>query len=361
MTNENRPVLIVAGGTGGHVMPALAVAEYLLEKGIPVEWLGTKQGIEHQIIPQKAIPIHYVSISGLRGKSILKKLVSCFKMVLACSQAIIIMRRLKPKMMLSMGGYTAGPAGVAAWLLRIPLIIHEQNAIAGLTNQLLSRLATKVLLAYPGALDKTTKKSIVTGNPLRQDFIQFKKDELQLNGESSTLHLLVLGGSLGAQKINQTLPEMLKLLPHPEKYEVHHQTGNKHFESTQSLYQNIQVKTTLKPFIEDIVSAYLWADIIICRAGALTVAEVAQLGRACIFIPYPFAVDNHQFFNAKYLSDQGGAFLMTEDQLNPQSLLEAVLALSDPEKRLQMMHIAKNLAQPMATVKVANECLSVGN
>lgn len=358
---EISPILIVAGGTGGHVMPALAVAEYLLEKGIPVQWLGTKQGIEHQLIPQKAIPIHYITISGIRGKGLLKKLVSPFQIVLACLQTIRIIRHLKPKMVLTMGGYVSGPAGLAAWLLRVPLVIHEQNAIAGWTNQLLSPLATKVLLAYPQALSKAKKKSIITGNPLRRDFIQFKKSELtpKEQGESPKIHILVLGGSLGAQKINQILPETLKLLDNPEQYEVQHQTGSTHFESTQKLYQQVKVKTELKPFIEDMVSAYLKADIIISRAGALTVAEVAQLGRACILIPYPFAVDNHQFFNAKYLSEQGGAILITEDKFNPQSLLEAVLKLSATESRLQMANIAKNLAKPMATVKVVNECLSV--
>lgn len=362
MVTKQKTILIVAGGTGGHVMPALAVAEYLIEQGIAVHWLGTKQGIEYKVINKKNIPISYLHISGLRGKGILQKLLGPIKIAVACFEAVRILIRVKPNMVLTMGGYVSGPAGLAAWMLRFPLVIHEQNAIAGWTNKILSRFAKKVLLAYPHTLEHANHKAVVTGNPLRKDFIQPSSIEYasKKSDKSSKIHILVLGGSLGAQTLNQMLPVTLRLLDNlVADYEIQHQTGDKHLESTTVLYKQQDVKAKLTTFVEDMVSAYLWADIVICRAGALTVAEIAQLGKACIFVPYPYAVDDHQKFNARYLSDQGGALLIPEDKLTPQTLLDALLKLSDIHKRNEMAEIAKNLAKPMATAKVANECLTV--
>ncbi|MCS5708139.1 undecaprenyldiphospho-muramoylpentapeptide beta-N-acetylglucosaminyltransferase [Candidatus Berkiella cookevillensis] len=367
MVTKQKTILIVAGGTGGHVMPALAVAEYFIEQGIAVHWLGTKQGIEYKVVNKKNIPISYLHISGLRGKGILQKLLGPIKIAIACFEAARILIRVKPNMVLTMGGYVSGPAGLAAWMLRFPLVIHEQNAIAGWTNKILSRFAKKVLLAYPDTLEHANHKAVVTGNPLRKDFtqisvqssIQHMVQKSEEPAKSLKIHILVLGGSLGAQKLNQMLPATLCLLDNPAEYEIQHQTGDKHLDSTMALYEQQGIKAKLTTFVEDMVSAYLWADIVICRAGALTVAEVAQLGKACIFVPYPYAVDDHQKFNAKYLSDQGGALLIPENKLTPQTLLEALLTLSDPNRRNQMAEIAKNLAKPMATVKVANECLTV--
>lgn len=363
MVTKQKTILIVAGGTGGHVMPALAVAEYLIEQGIAVHWLGTKQGIEYKVVNQKNIPISYLHISGLRGKGIFQKFLGPIKIAVACIEAARILIRLKPNMVLTMGGYVSGPAGLVAWILRYPLVIHEQNAIAGWTNKILSRFAKKVLLAYPDTLEHANYKAVVTGNPLRKDFIQSSSIEYasKKSDQSSKIHILVLGGSLGAQKLNQMLPATLCLLNNLADYEIQHQTGAKHLESTTALYKQQDVTAKLTTFVEDMVSAYLWADIVICRAGALTVAEVAQLGKACIFVPYPYAVDDHQKFNAKYLSDQGGALLIPEDKLTPQTLLEALLNLSDANRRNQMAEIAKNLAKPMATAKVANECLTVAS
>lgn len=361
VTKQTKTILIVAGGTGGHVMPALAVAEYLIEQGVVVHWLGTKQGIEHKLVNKKNIPISYLHISGLRGKAIFQKLLGPFKIAIACFEAARILISVKPNMVLTMGGYVSGPAGLAAWILRFPLVIHEQNAIAGWTNKILSHFAKKVLLAYPDTLHHANHKAVVTGNPLRKDFIQSSSIQYAVkeSNKSSKIHILVLGGSLGAQKLNQIVPATLSLLDNIADYEIQHQTGDKHLESTMALYKQYDIKAKLTRFVEDMVSAYLWADIVICRAGALTVAEAAQLAKTCIFIPYPFAVDDHQKFNAKYLSDQGGALLIPEDQLTSQTLLDALLTLSDNNKRSQMAHIAKNLAKPMATAKVANECLTV--
>lgn len=362
MGKDNKPILIVAGGTGGHVMPALAVAEYLLEKGTPVHWLGTRQGIESQLIPKKAIPIDYISISGLRGKSIFQKSLFPFKVLWSCFQVMQVLMKVKPKMVLAMGGYVTVPVGLMAWLFRIPLAIHEQNAIAGWANQLLSRFAKKVMLAYPDSLLKLKEGAILTGNPLRQSFTQLRQNDFvskkTLNA-SNRINLLIVGGSQGAEKLNQILPKMVSLLDNKTCYDILHQTGERHFLSTQSVYEQLNIKVTLRPFVDDMAAAYLWADIVVCRAGALTVAEVSQLGKACILIPFPYAVDNHQLFNAKYLTDQGGALLLTEDELTPSKLLEAVLTLSDEAKRAQISKIAKSLAKPLATVKVASECLSL--
>lgn len=367
MNSNSKPIklLIAAGGTGGHVMPALAVAEWLIENGHSVEWIGTPLGIEHNIVPKKHIPLHYITIRGLRGKGPLRKIITLFQVFQAIVQSLLIILKVKPNVVLTMGGFVSGPAGIAAWLLRRPLVVHEQNAIGGWTNQILSRFACQVLLGYPQALPKVKHKSLLTGNPLRKEFtqIEFKGTKYNQPKEGGTnqkekIRLFVLGGSQGALKLNQLVPQALSALEHSDAFEVLHQTGNKESTHTQALYDSANISVTLTPFIEDMVAAYEWADIIICRAGALTVAEIAQLGKACIFIPYPYAVDNHQFYNAHTLSEQSGAIVLQEDTLNVEHLRNALLTLSESSNRQQMAQIAKSFAKPNATQDVANACLN---
>lgn len=355
--NHQRLILIVAGGTGGHVMPALAVAEYLIEQGIAVHWLGTAHGIESKIVPAKQIPLHTISITGLRGKGFKAKLLAPFKALRATFQSIRLILKLKPQVLLTMGGYVSGPAGLAAWLLRRPMLIHEQNAIGGFTNRILAKIASRILLAYPNAIQAKKQTVEVTGNPLRKEFIQAHVKASEIYGKSR-IHILVLGGSQGALSLNQMVPKAMQQINRHQDYAIVHQTGEKHIHNTASDYAALQVKADIKPFIEDMVAAYRWADIIICRAGALTVAETLQCGKACIFIPFPYAVDNHQFYNAKFVHDEGGAILLPESELTPKSLAQAILSLSDTQTRRQMEKIVKQLANPTATANVAKACLN---
>lgn len=357
--NHQGTILIAAGGTGGHVMPALAVGHYLIEQGFQVHWVGTHLGIEHKLIPEQNIPLHYINISGLRKKGALKKLFAPFRILLAIMQSLGILLKVKPSVVLTMGGFVSGPVGIAAWLLRRPLIVHEQNAIGGVTNKILSKFANQVCLAYPNALPKAAKKSQVTGNPLRKEFFQsLSAHSIQAKKkQSDKIHILVFGGSQGALALNHLVPEALSLLPNIQDYEILHQTGEKHFEKTQERYSTFNLLAEIKPFINNMVEAYQWADIVICRAGALTVAEVSQIGKSCIFIPFPYAVDNHQYYNAQYLSLQNGALLLTEKSLKPEDLCQAIMSLSDVRIREKMSQVAMSLAKPKATELVANICI----
>ena len=280
-----KTVLIMAGGTGGHVFPALAAAQKLLQQGNLVHWLGTRKGIEAELIPAADIPIHYIDVGGVRGKGILSLVKMPFVVLRAVWQALSIVRELKPASVLGMGGFAAGPGGLAAWLTRTPLVIHEQNAIAGTTNRILARFATRVLAAFPNTLPKAEH----VGNPVRDEITRLSAP---LSGSmdqdlSEVTKVLVLGGSLGAAAINELMPKALSLLPDTLQLSVWHQVGRKHEETAKQAYQDAGADARIEPFISDMASAYRWADMVVCRSGALTVSEISVAGLPAIFYSFP--------------------------------------------------------------------------
>lgn len=354
MAKQQAPILITAGGTGGHVYPGLAVARALLEQGIPVVWMGTRKGLEARVIPEAGIPMAWLEVSGVRGKGWQTTLLAPFNILRALWQAWQIMREHQPAAVLGMGGFVAGPGGLMAALLGKPVIIHEQNAIAGLTNKLLAKVSRQVLEGFPRTFP-ASPKVLATGNPVRADIAALPAPVQRLAGrEGQPVHLLVVGGSLGAQALNQLVPQALALLPEGARPQVRHQAGTKNLEDARLAYQAAGVATEVLPFIEDMASAYAWADLVICRAGALTIAELAAAGVAAILVPFPHAVDDHQTANAKYLADNGAAILMQQRDLTPASLADTLRALCNDRSRLQhMAQAARDLAKPGATAQVA--------
>ena len=350
-----RPILIMAGGTGGHVFPALAVARVLREQGAEVVWLGTRQGLEARVVPAAGFPVAWVRVRGLRGKALLQRLQAPFMLALALLQSLWVMLKLRPAVVLGMGGFVTGPGGLMAWLLRRPLVIHEQNSVAGMTNRWLAPLARQVLVAFPGALPGAHH----TGNPVRADIAALPAPEARLGGHAGVPRLLVLGGSLGAQALNESLPAAIARLPEALRPEVWHQTGTRHLQAGQAAYAAAGVAARVEAFVDDMAAAYGWADLVVCRAGALTVAELAAAGVGAILVPYPHAVDDHQTGNARYLAEQGAALLLPQPELEPERL--GVLLgelLGDRERLLDMARRARALAQPDAARQVAQACLA---
>lgn len=322
-----KKVLIVAGGTGGHIFPGLAVADELKRQGVAVEWLGTPQGLEVRLVPKQNISLHVISVQGLRGKGLKRKLIAPFLLLKALFKSLTIIRKINPDVVLAMGGYVCGPAGVAAWICRKRLVLHEQNAIFGLTNRLLSAIASTVLMGFD-----TNPKAIFVGNPLRKEIANFQwSNELH-----QPLHLLVFGGSQGAVSFNHVIPEALSRLP-KNAFEIWHQAGKQYAEQATMEYGKQKINAKITEFIDDMAVAYQWADLIICRAGALTIAEVAAVGKAAIIVPYPHAVDDHQTANAKYLSEKEAAILLPHAEFtvsNLASLLESLAQHQDRIKKL---------------------------
>lgn len=347
-------VLIMAGGTGGHVFPALAIAEVLRAEGVQVDWLGTQQGIEARLVPAAGFPLHAVSVSGLRGKGRAALLKAPFQLLRALWESLRLLQRLRPDAVLGMGGFTAGPGGLAAFLLRKPLIIHEQNAIAGTTNRLLSRLATRVLTAFPDALPKATQ----LGNPVRDSIAALPVPAERGVGQRQPLRLLVLGGSLGAQALNQALPAAVAMTQ--LALDVRHQTGSRDADAVRAAYAEAGVAAEVAPFIDDMAEVYAWADLAVCRAGALTMAELAAAGLAAVLVPYPHAIDDHQTHNAAWLVQAGAAELLPQSTLTADSLA-AVLKrlLADPALLRQRAERARALARPEAARAVAAVCREV--
>lgn len=346
-----RPILIMAGGTGGHVFPALAVAEQLQVSGWPVAWLGTHAGLEARVVPAGGIPMYWIKVKGLRGKGMLRLLAAPFMLVWSLLQAARVLLQVRPAAVLGMGGYTTGPGGVMAWLFRRPLVIHEQNSVAGLTNRLLLPLADPALEAFPGSLNN----AIHTGNPVRRSIAEapFREPDLQ----SRRPRLLVVGGSLGAAVLNEQVPRALAELGLQLRPEVWHQTGLAHIGEARKAYAAVGVEVRLDAFIEDMSAAYQWADLVLCRAGALTVAELAAVGVASILVPYPYAVDDHQTANALYLVDAGAAVLMPQSQMTPRRLGEQLKLLQQPERLIAMAKRARDKAMPEAAQRVADICI----
>ena len=353
-----RPVLIMAGGTGGHVFPALAVAEKLKEKNIPVVWLGTKKGIESTLVVNAGIKIRWLSVVGLRGKSKLSLLLAPIKLLRACLQASWVLMTERPVAVLGMGGFVSGPGGLMSVLFRKPLLIHEQNAIPGLTNRLLVKLADTVIESFPNSFEISRPVQLV-GNPVRNNIINIEQPEKRLEGRDEGLNILVVGGSLGAAILNQTVPEMLSLVGEKKILNVWHQTGKKNYLDTLNHYKKYQVDAKIEAFIDDMAAAYQWADIVICRAGAMTISELAMAGVASILVPYPYAVDDHQTANARFLADKDAAMLLPQEQMSAERLKTIILNLNR-EKIIQMSEAAKSVSKPEAANKVAELCLQAG-
>jgi UDP-N-acetylglucosamine--N-acetylmuramyl-(pentapeptide) pyrophosphoryl-undecaprenol N-acetylglucosamine transferase len=355
---RDKNILIMAGGTGGHIYPALAVADNLKDKGFQLFWLGSSKGMEAKVVPEHGYPLLKINVAGVRGNGLLRLLFTPFMLAIALVQAMMIMIKVRPVVVLGMGGFASGPGGIAAWLMRIPLLVHEQNAIAGLTNRLLAPFAVSIMAAFPNAF-KDSKKLKIVGNPVRTNIADLPKPELRYtNRDTNILRVLVLGGSLGARKLNEVIPQALSILDDKYQVEIKHQCGRLHVFDTEAAYKQCGISADILPFINDMAEVYSWADIVICRAGALTIAELAAAGVGSILIPFPFAVDDHQTENAKYLADEGAAILIQEAQLNIEKLKEILLKFcSAPEQLLQMAKKARALAKPAATEDVANLCL----
>jgi len=351
-------ILIMAGGTGGHVFPGLAVADYLRQTGWHVVWLGTEAGMELKLVPQHGYETEVISFSGLRGKRLAAWLMLPLRLLKAFWQSARIIQRVKPDVVLGMGGYPAFPGGMMASLLNKPLVIHEQNSVAGLTNKVLAKLADKIFLGFPDAILANQEKTVCSGNPVRFDITQIEAPEIRFQGRQGKLKLLVIGGSLGAQILNTVVPQALKLIPENLRPAVIHQAGTVHLESVKKAYSDLQLEEKLTAFIDDMAKCYAACDVVLCRAGALTIAELSAAGVASILVPYPHAVDDHQTSNARFLSSHGAAVLLPQSELTTQKLADLLSNLTR-EKLLGMAIAARSQAKPEATRIVAEACIEL--
>lgn len=351
-------VLIMAAGTGGHVFPALACAREFEERGYKVHWLGTPKGMENELVAKASFPMHQINVTGLRGKNVKTLLKAPFLLLGALSQARKLIKQLQPVCVVGFGGFVTGPGGLAAKMAKVPLIIHEQNAKVGTANRYLAKIASRICQAFPDTfIDKP--RLVTTGNPVRKElFLESPKQPIA----GRKVRLLVIGGSLGAEPLNKLLPEALALIDETIRPEIFHQAGKNHAQVTRERYQKVAVTAKVEPFISDMQQAYGWADLVVCRAGALTVSELAATGSAAVLIPLPTAIDDHQSFNADFLADKGAALKLIQAQLTPQVMAEHLQKLlQDPEKLMEMGKIAKQLAEPQATRNVVDTCLEVAN
>ncbi len=373
-----RSILIMAGGTGGHIFPALAVADCLRAQGWKIIWLGARNSMEAELVPKHGYEMAWVRFSGLRGKGLMRKLLLPLNLLVACVQSAAALLHYRPDVVLGMGGYITFPGGVMAALLNRPLLIHEQNSTAGLSNKTLARLAARVMSGFPNVLPQAEW----CGNPVRDSIAALPEPQARYTARSGVFNLLVLGGSLGAKAINECVPQALALLPSaarpngqarfphpyplPEReggkdslregmFNVVHQTGKQHFETVQAMYRQAGVEAEIKPFLDDMAQHYAWADIVICRAGALTIAELAAAGVASILIPFPFAVDDHQTGNARFLSEHGAAVLLPQTELKPQQLANLLKDMTRA-RALEMAQAGRKLAKPEAAQRVAQVC-----
>lgn len=368
-----RSILIMAGGTGGHIFPALAVAALLNGKGWRVVWLGTRGGMEARLVPPYGYEMEWIRFSGVRGSGLARAVLLPFFLIIAWLQSVAILFRQRPDVVLGMGGFASLPGGMMASLFMKPLVIHEQNSVAGLANRLLALLADRVLAAFPdpfSAKDGARRRSgvasflprpssfEVVGNPVRPEISALPEPEARFAGRSGRLRLLVVGGSLGAQALNAAVPEALKLIPETERPSVVHQSGMQNLEAVKAAYAQAGVVAEVLPFLDDMAQRYAVCDLVLCRAGALTIAELAAAGVASILVPYPHAVDDHQTWNAHFLSDAGAAMLLNQGELNAARLAELIETL-DRERLLEMAKRARSLAKPEATQRVAEACMEM--
>ena len=352
-----KKLLVMAGGTGGHVFPAIAVAQELQQHGWEIRWLGTKDRMEAQLVPKHGIPIEFIQISGLRGKGIKSLLFAPFAILRAVCQARRIIKQYQPNAVLGMGGYVSGPGGIAAKLCGVPVVLHEQNAIAGLTNHWLSKIATRVLQAFPNAFPDAE----VVGNPVRRDLFQTAMPEVRFAERDKTLRILVVGGSQGARVLNQTVPQVAVILT-AQDYDIHvrHQVGKGNLAGIEEIYR-ANGNGVATEFIDDMAEAYAWADLVICRSGALTVCELAAVGTPAIFVPFQHK-DRQQFLNAKYLADAGAALIIEQPEFTEERLSQALTPLlAEREKLLTMALNAKRMATPLSAKRVADVIEDVAN
>jgi UDP-N-acetylglucosamine--N-acetylmuramyl-(pentapeptide) pyrophosphoryl-undecaprenol N-acetylglucosamine transferase len=348
-------LMVMAGGTGGHIYPAIAVADYLYAQGWQIVWLATEGGMENRLIADKPYQKAVITMRGVRGKGLLGWVLLPFKLCLACQQSASAILQYQPHVVLGMGGFAAFPGGLMAKILGKPLVIHEQNSVAGLTNKTLSFLANKVLAAFPAAFGDHAE---LVGNPVRQEITLQPLPEVRYAEKTGKLKLLVVGGSLGATALNEVLPRALATIAEAERPEVFHQAGEKHIKTLEANYQQAGVAAETKAYIQDMAARYAWADVVICRAGALTIAELACIGVASVLVPFPHAVDDHQTTNAQYLSKNGAAILIQQSAFNVEKASEVLKQLTRQDC-LDMAKKAHALAKPEAAVSVANICMAL--
>lgn len=346
-----RSALVMAGGTGGHIFPGLAVAQALRSAGWQVRWLGAPDSMESRIVPPRGFPMELIDFQGVRGKGRLALLAAPWRLARACWQSLAVLRRLRPSVVVGLGGYISLPAGLTAALLRIPLVLHEQNAVAGLANRVLARLAQRVFSAYPNALPAAHW----VGNPLRAEFLQQATPQQRFAARSGPLRVLVVGGSLGARALNTVVPQALALIAPEQRPTVIHQSGEKQIDELRANYAAAGVAATLTPFIDNTAQAFAEADLVLCRAGASTVTEIAAVGAAAVFVPFPFAVDDHQTHNARFLVEAGGGWLLPQPQLTP-AYLAHMLQTLDRNALLQRAVAAKTMEKTQATQAMAAAC-----
>ena len=354
---SSRTILVLAGGTGGHVYPALAVAQALQRESHEIVWLGTYAGLESRVVPAAGIELERINVTGLRGKGVVALLFAPLRLLLALMQSLRVIVRHWPAAVLGMGGYVSGPGGLAAWILRRPLVIHEQNAVAGLTNRLLARVARVVLQAFPGSFSTGVNAETV-GNPVRAAIAALEEPSLRYAGREGPLRLLILGGSQGALALNRIVPAALALLPDELQPVVRHQAGERTIAEAQSAYAAHDIDVQLQTYIEDMAEAYAWADLVVCRAGALTVAELSAAGLPAIFVPFPLAVDDHQTANARPMADAGAAALLPEKDLSDEALAGLLKNwLESRDALLQRALKSRALAHPDALRRITGFCL----
>lgn len=359
MTPEKiKTLLVMAGGTGGHVFPALATADILRLHGVQIEWLGTEKGIEARVVPEANIPLNTIPVTGLRGKGLLKLITAPLNLLKALIAARAVLKKVQPDAVLGMGGFASGPGGLAAWLMGIPVIIHEQNAVPGLTNKVLARIATRVLQAFPGAFSECAETDTI-GNPVRGPILDLPPPEERMQDREGAIRLLVVGGSLGAQAINERIPEALAKLAPAQRPLVWHQTGQAHLKQTQERYQRLGVDAQVVPFIDKMDEAFGWADLVVCRSGALTVSEIAIAGIASVLVPFPHAVDDHQTANGQFLKQSGAAELIQQEALSVDHLVTILSTLNQRDRLLEMAKLARKQGKPDAGQQLAAACLEV--
>jgi UDP-N-acetylglucosamine--N-acetylmuramyl-(pentapeptide) pyrophosphoryl-undecaprenol N-acetylglucosamine transferase len=346
----SKTIMVMAGGTGGHIFPALAVAHSLRDAGWRVVWLGNPEGMEARLVPQHGFEMVNLKFAALRGKGILRKLLLPFNLLRGFWQAQKAIRQIQPNVVLGMGGYITFPGGMMASLLGKPLVVHEQNSVAGLANRVLAGVADRIVTGFPDVL----KKGVWAGNPVRPEIAKIAPPAERFAERTGALRLLVIGGSLGAQALNEAVPKGMALLADSQLPQIVHQAGEKHIEGLKANYAAAGVSAHCVSFIDDMAGAYEWADLVICRAGALTVAELAAAGVASILVPFPHAVDDHQTGNAKFLVNVGGAFLLPQNELTPESI--ALIRNYSRSQLLEMAEKARSLAKPDATEEVATIC-----
>ncbi len=349
----SKTLMVMAGGTGGHVYPAMAVADYLKAIGWKIVWLCTEGGMENRLIEGKGYEKAIIAMQGVRGKGLLGWLLLPVRLVKAFSQSLTALRHHQPNVVLGMGGFAAFPGGLMAKMLGMPLVIHEQNSVAGLTNKMLAKVATQVLAAFPMAFGN---KAQLVGNPVRKDILMLAVPEKRFSTHTGVLRLLVVGGSLGAQALNEVIPQAIATMPLSERPQVIHQSGVRHIEALQMNYEKVGVLADTKAFIDDMAEMYAWADFVICRSGALTVAEISAVGLGSLMVPFPFAVDDHQTTNAAYLVNGGAAWVMQQADLSVERLAKMISELTR-EQCLNMAIKARTLGMPKATENVAKICV----